>query len=250
MTNNQISFLNYREANRANLARENETNRANLARENEAYRSNLANETEARRANLARERETNRANLAKEYETNRANVVHEQIDIGKLHETVRMNDETMKHNRITESISSRQNELTAERNSIEQYIAELKNAMESNRLSFDQQREAQRVVESLRDYQLAVGKLLMSGATPSIFRGFNAARNAAAAAISGGIGAAAGAAASNSTPKLPGGKSNPFLSILNKVSKAPLLLWFKHLGDLVQPVRPGGKVHYTQENIV
>lgn len=249
MTNNQISFLNYKEANRANLARELETSRANIAHENEAHRSNIANETETRRANLARETEINRANLAREYETNRANVVHEQIDLGKLHETVRTNDETMKHNRMMESLSSKQNELTAERNSIEQYIAELKNAMESSRLSFDQQREAQRIVESLRDYQLAVGKLLMSGATPSIFRGFNFARNAAAAAVSGGIGAAAGAAASsNKPPKLPGSKGTVFGSILRKVSKAPLLLWFKHLGDLVPNFSSGP--HYTQEDII
>lgn len=249
MTNNQISFLNYKEANRANLAREIETNRANIARENEAHRSNIANETEAHRANLAKETETNRANLAREYETNRANVVHEQIDIGKLHETVRANDETMKHNRMTESISSRQNDLTAERNSIEQYIAELKNAMESSRLSFDQQREAQRIVESLRDYRLAVGKMLMSGATPSIFRGFNAARNAAAAAIAGGIGAAAGAATSNNNPpKLPGSKDTMLGSILKKVSKAPLLLWFKNLENLVPKF--GSGPHYSQEDIV
>lgn len=266
MTNNQISFLNYQETNRSNLAREQETKRSNLAREGETHRSNIVNEGEIRRSNLAREREnlrsnlakeseTKRSNLAKERETHRSNVVNEQIDIGKLHETQRANTEQRRHNRASETLSSNQNAIAKERNDIDRYIAELKNAMETSRLTFDQQKEAQRIVESLRDYQLALGKAVVSGFNGTTVPGLNAARGAASAAVGAGLGTGlatrtGGGSFGADQARIAGAAAGGgFASVLRKISKAPLLLWFNKLGEL-KPNYSTDPYHYTASDVM
>lgn len=267
MTNNQISFLNYQETARSNLAREQETNRSNVARERETHRTNIVNEGENRRSNLARESENlrsnlareseaKRSNLAKEYEMHRSNVANEQIDIGKLHETQRANTEQKRHNLASETLSSTQNAIAHERNAIDRYIAELKNAMETSRLSFDQQKEAQRIVESLRDYQLALGKTMMSGFNGTTVPGLSAARNAASAAVGAGLGTSlasrtGGGSFGVDQARIAGSAATGGIaSVLNKISKAPLLLWFNKLGELVPSYSSKPRPHYTAEDVM
>lgn len=102
MTQNQIAYANLQELKRHNVAGESETQRHNVAGESENIRHNVATETE----------------------TNRHNIQTEQIDIGKLNESIRHNKETerigdanvslgyanlaesTRHNRETETIQS------------------------------------------------------------------------------------------------------------------------------------------------
>lgn len=255
MTNNQISFLNYQETNRSNLARERETQRSNLAREGETHRSNIVVEGETQRSNLAKESEMRRSNLAKESETHRTNVVNEQIDIGKLHETHRVNTEQRRHNLASETLSSTQNAIAKERNDIDRYVAELRNAMDSSRLAFDQQKEAQRIIESLRDYQLALGKTMVSGFNGSTLPGLNAARSAASAAVGAGLGTSlatrtGGGSFGVDQARIAGSAAGGGIAgVLRRISKAPLLLWFRNLGDL-KPNYSNEPYHYTAGDIM
>lgn len=66
MTIPQLTWHEYQEKQRSNLAQEKETNRSNLVREGETRRHNLVTEGEENRSNMAREKETNRANLVNE----------------------------------------------------------------------------------------------------------------------------------------------------------------------------------------
>lgn len=95
-------------------------NQINYWRLQEDKRHNVTSENETGRHNQATEKETGRHNLAVEGETNRHNLQTEQVDIGKLNESVRHNyqtealgrdqlSETIRHNQTTENETKRHN---------------------------------------------------------------------------------------------------------------------------------------------
>lgn len=138
MTQNQLSYWNLKETERANRARERETNRANLAKEGLSEREIAAKERaneinfnlgdrnvlELQRANLAKEKENNRSNLSNE-EIKRIDNAIKLIDaitatrnaaVNETNATTRQGElalgynnlsELRRHSLINEAISSR-----------------------------------------------------------------------------------------------------------------------------------------------
>nr|AVX53426.1 putative ORF1 [Marmot picobirnavirus] len=106
--------------------------------------------------------------------------------------------------------------------------------MDSSRLNFDQSREAQRIVEALRNYQLELGKLAANG----LRGGSKAATRAGSAATAAIAGATAGASSN----------TNPIKSVLTKISKTPVLLFFKRLGEVVDISSPHNQNYVLDSN--
>lgn len=87
MTRNQISYWEYKERQRSNLAQERELNRSHLAAENETRRHNEVTEVETERHNRATEQLTSLANA----EQVRANQAQEQLSRDRNAEVQRSN---------------------------------------------------------------------------------------------------------------------------------------------------------------
>lgn len=184
MTNNQINYLNYLETARSNRSRETETSRHNVQSE---------------KIDIGKLAETQRSNLISEAETNRSNVARENINLATLAETKR-------HNVAYEQTLS-------EKNAVSKYIAELENSIAQANLNFQESKEAQRIVESPRDYELALGKTVVEGVDRTVNTAVGASRTAAAAAIGGALGGRKPSAASSTTTATTVG------SILSKAAK-------------------------------
>lgn len=111
MTHNQIDYWNYRENQRANLAKEDENQRHNVATETESHRANLVNEA---------------MGWAHESEISRHNQAGEMIDSIRNAETQRHNQateyENALHDRATEANAADANVINYQLGREENYI--------------------------------------------------------------------------------------------------------------------------------
>lgn len=145
MTQNQIAYWNLQETKRSNESREKETNRHNIATETEDKRHNTVSEGETSRHN----KETERFNISQLQETQRHNVATENLGSMQLNESIRHNTVTEQQNAVANAIKSQANAINKAYN---EAIAELR----SGELSLAQEKEAQRIEESQRDFNEAV----------------------------------------------------------------------------------------------
>lgn len=204
MTNNQINYLNYQENSRSNQAKESETQRHNFVTEQETAQHNRLSE----QVDLGKLAEVHRSNVTAERETQRSNLAREELNRANLRETSR-------HNLQQEAIG-------AEKNAVDKYIAQLQNAMRQAELSFNEKKEAQRIVESLRDYELELGKAVANGVTPKTKAAITNAGTVASAALGGAVGT------STATKALPAASST-LRGVVSKLSKFQPLVMLKQL---------------------
>lgn len=123
MTTNAINYLQYKEGQRSNLAREIETNRSNLAKEAETKRANIARETEDKRHNTVSEALQGEYNMIlnnhyvrQDVEQARSNRANEVIVSNRDNETIRHNIATELENERSNKRSSLINYMNAETN--------------------------------------------------------------------------------------------------------------------------------------
>lgn len=252
MTNNQIAYWTLqetkqhnRESERFNIQQLDETTRHNIETEKlgslqlgETSRANRVKEAETQRSNLAKELETNRSNLAKEKETYRHNVASENIDLSKLSETQRYNtgrlnidsqqlQETQRHNSMIEYI-------TQAANLADKLYKEAQTALKSRELDYLEQKEIQRISESLRDFNETVRNHDLQALTS---KGLTSLITSLGAGLTGaGIAGAIQAPHNTTVPLLPGPTAtNTWWSKLKGFGNKLLFINEKIFPDAIRP---------------
>lgn len=175
------------------------------------------------------------------------------IDISNLNEYVRSNQaretETHRSNLANELISRERNAIQQDSNAINDWYNKARINVDTSRLSFEQQKEWQRIQESVRDYNLAVKnyeeQVRLNDA--SIAQRYATAASNAAKAVENtirdvgftkGLIASAGvtsAAAASATKSLPGPVSTTTKPGLNTI--LPIFSWSL---KSTQPINKGG----------